>query len=166
MRGSSGGSLSTVSDVTVIKSPISSPPCCPRSAIFPVDGTELISIPTGPKRLGAGRQRQPSILVPFANRQGVGFRSCSNGTRYQPRALEPEPQGFPVDRGDDLQRDQRQRDERAKQRGARQRAAAAVEGGGKKGTFAVGFQDAQPHGVGRWQDAEMIAHRHLDKGRD
>ena len=106
---------------------------------------------TGPERLPARARRRQitpvrSIIVAFAARQaGIagGFRRCGMRTWHQPRALEPEPQRFPMDRRDDLEGDQRQREERPQQRRRGQGAAAAVEGRGEQGAFAVGLQDAQ-----------------------
>ena len=47
-----------------------------------------------------------------------------------------------------------------------QAAAAADEGRGEQGTFAVGLENAQFDALSGRRDAEMIAHRHLDEGRD
>jgi hypothetical protein len=35
-----------------------------------------------------------------------------------------------------------------------------------RGAFAVGFQNSQPDALARRQHAKMVAHRHLDEGRD
>ncbi|MEA2912699.1 MAG: hypothetical protein QOJ15_4780 [Bradyrhizobium sp.] len=41
-----------------------------------------------------------------------------------------------------------------------------MEGRGEQGAFAVGFQNAQFDPLSGRRDAELIAHRHLDEGRD
>ena len=87
-------------------------------------------------------------------------------TRHQPGALDPQPQRLPMDRRHDLQRHQREGEEGAQQLRRVERAAAAIESCGEQGTFAIGLQDAQPDALLRRQDPEMVAHRHLDEGRD
>ena len=81
---------------------------------------------SAPPRAG---QRRSSISAAFAARQAV-LRGAIRRLRYRgrgtnARALEPEPQRFPMDRGDDLEGDKRQREERPQQRRRGQGAAAA-----------------------------------------
>src|SRR5690349_13140026 len=42
----------------------------------------------------------------------------------------------------------------------------SAEGCSEQGTTRVGLKDAEPDAFARWRYPEMIAHRHLDEGRD
>src|SRR3954453_18163464 len=117
-RGRSDSAASTLSGVSEIKSVIADPETAGRSR-----GVALIRVANGsvdgrrirpsldqnvfPRPGFAGRgQRWCTIIVAFAARQ-AGI--C---TRYQPCSLQPEPQRFPMDRGDDLEGDEGEQAER------------------------------------------------------
>ena len=106
------------------------------------------------------------IALPLAKPRGVGVRSCGIRPRHQPRALEPEPQRLPMDRRDDLEGDQRQREERSQQapmvRARRRPLKVAASRGPSRSVSRMRSLTS----LGRRQDPEMIAHRHLDEGRD
>ena len=84
----------------------------------------------------------------------------------QPRALEPQPQRFPMDAGDDLQRQQRIGDEQAQQPGVGQRRAVRVEPGMQhRGAVGLMHADADGQRLARRLDAEAVVHRHAEEGR-
>ena len=158
-RGKSASTVSTVAGVTQIRGRHRQPHRSMRlwgsGQVCP--SLDQSALPRSGLRPAAGNVG-PSIVAALGGRQGGIHRvsRCSNWSRHQTHALQPQPQGFPMDSRNDLKGNERQREERAQQRRRGECAAAANEGRRQQGAFVVGLEDPQFDIVARRGDAEVI----------
>ena len=158
MRGSSGKRASTVSDVTEINSGMGVPSSGGSTGIWMVNRPASV--------FAAGRQRRRSIVAAFCGRQA--WIASGVLTRHEARALEPRAAALPSGSPHVIFSVTSGKAKNARSNAGRvERAAAAIEGcREQRTTVLIGLQDPQLDAFSRRRDPEMVAHRHLDEGRD